>query len=236
MLSKNRIANVNGQDLRARRSRTMSSTSKRRTRSRQPRVPAGPWGVALLLLLLATTVAAAGTGTRRYQYDALGRLIRVELPNSQMIEYVYDAAGNILQTRDPVLDDDGDGVPDVSDCAPLDGSVYPGAPEINDGKDNQCAGDPGYGLVDEVAGPLLFTGSTTLSWPAQPGATIYEIARSKLPTFASGCWKSYAPTPQLEVTQNPLVGGAHYYLVRPYLPHAGSWGSNSAGVERIVCP
>ena len=59
-----------------------------------------------------------------------------------MIEYVYDAAGNILQTRDPVLDDDGDGVPDVSDCAPLDGSVYPGAPEINDGKDNQCAGDP----------------------------------------------------------------------------------------------
>jgi hypothetical protein len=35
---------------------------------------------------------------------------------------------------------DSDGVTygDACDCAPLDGYVYPGAPEVNDGVDNQC--------------------------------------------------------------------------------------------------
>jgi YD repeat-containing protein len=212
----------------------MSLTSKLEARSRRPRIPGGGWGAALLLVLLATTASVAGT--TRYQYDPLGRLVRVELPNGHMIEYVYDPAGNILQTRDPVLDDDGDGDPNVSDCDPDDPTVHPGAPEINDGKDNQCPGDPGYGLVDEIMGPLVFDSETMLSWPGQQGATMYEIARSKLRTFASGCWKSYSPETALEVTQAPAVGEGHYYLVRPYMPYAGSWGANSAGSGRTVCP
>jgi hypothetical protein len=40
------------------------------------------------------------------------------------------------------------------DCKDDDANKYPGAPEIVDGKDNQCPGDPGYCLVDE-GGPLF---------------------------------------------------------------------------------
>jgi hypothetical protein len=39
-------------------------------------------------------------------------------------------------------DDDGDGDPDESDCAPLDSSCAAGKAEVCDGKDNDCNGDP----------------------------------------------------------------------------------------------
>jgi len=48
-----------------------------------------------------------------------------------------------VEDEEPV-DTDGDGVPDVDDCDPYDASVYPGAPELADGLDNDCDG-----VVDE---------------------------------------------------------------------------------------
>jgi YD repeat-containing protein len=52
--------------------------------------------LAVACLLLAFSVAA---GTERYDYDPLGRLIRYVDSDGQVTEYVYDAAGNILEVR-----------------------------------------------------------------------------------------------------------------------------------------
>ncbi len=45
------------------------------------------------------TVASVHAADEVYKYDALGRLIRVELPDSTNIDYVLDAAGNRVQKK-----------------------------------------------------------------------------------------------------------------------------------------
>ena len=89
-----------------------------------------------------------------------------------------------------VLDADADTTTCTVDCDDSDPSVYPGALEINDGQDNQCPGGAGYGLIDETSGDSGFhtPGSQSeYSWPAQNGATGYEVARATSPDFGAGC-------------------------------------------------
>jgi hypothetical protein len=124
-----------------------------------------------------------------------------------------------------------------TDCDDADPHAYPNAPEINDGKDNQCPGDLGYGLVDEISGVSGFlnpTDNSIYSWPAQFGATIYEVARSTSPDFLANCTTRSVSSPSWSDPQTPPTGVCFYYLVRALTPHAGSWGASSAGVEETV--
>ena len=61
----------------------------------------GPFPAAFLCAV-ACLVGAIGSaelnaGEERYDYDALGRLVRVIDEQGRVMQYVYDAAGNILQ-------------------------------------------------------------------------------------------------------------------------------------------
>jgi hypothetical protein len=126
------------------------------------------------------------------------------------------------------------------DCDDFDPDIYPGAPELNDGKDNQCDGDLGYGSVDELSGVVGFSNPLDkheLSWPAQSLATGYQVARADDPEFLVGAICSTTATAAWSDGDLPSEWGVFYYLVRPFTPYLGSWGQTSARVERtLVCP
>lgn len=50
-------------------------------------------------LMVAVSSSSALAGTERFDYDPLGRLIRVIDEKGRITEYVYDPAGNILEVR-----------------------------------------------------------------------------------------------------------------------------------------
>ena len=125
------------------------------------------------------------------------------------------------------------------DCDDADASTYPNAPEVNDGLDNQCAGEPGHGLIDELSGKLGFFTSASkayLTWPPQFDATSYEVVRATSPDFASGCTPFVSSDAFIVDEEVPAGGGRFYYLARPLAPHAGSFGIRSDGTPREVCP
>jgi hypothetical protein len=126
------------------------------------------------------------------------------------------------------------------DCDDTDAHTYRSAVEINDGKDNECPGDAGYGIVDEVDGTVGFVNpgdKASIAWPPQGGATAYQVARSTDPAFAGGCTSFISGAAAVSDPASPFEGEAFYYVVRATAPHVGSWGSTSAGVERTTgCP
>lgn len=56
-------------------------------------------GAALCASLLSLTPATVLAGTTSYQYDTLGRVVKVTYPDAKQICYTYDAAGNRTQVK-----------------------------------------------------------------------------------------------------------------------------------------
>jgi N-acetylneuraminic acid mutarotase len=154
-------------------------------------------------------------------------------------------------------DDDGDGVGTTAvqqlacdqpfgfaatagDCDDANAAAYPGAAEINDSLDNQCPGDPGYGVVDEISGMCGFTDPGdrgAFCWVPQSGAVSYDVDRSTSPSFSSGCTTSNTTASCWSPADDPAPGVAQFLIVRASAPHVGSWGQDSTGVERHpICP
>jgi hypothetical protein len=110
------------------------------------------------------------------------------------------------------------------DCDDTNSATHPGSVEVNDGEDNQCPGHYGYGIADEIESADL-TGNT-FSWSAQPGATLYQYIRSSTPDFTAGCVSGTTGDSSWTDLTVPPVGSSYQYLVRPVLPHVGSWGGS----------
>ncbi len=140
---------------------------------------------------------------------------------------------------DPDQDDsDLDGAGDACDCVPGDSRTYPGAPETTDGADNQCPGDAGFGLVDELTGMIVFEPGdpAVLSWPAQAATSLYRVVAADRSADGSppDRWCRFPATSNLAYLTGPveLPGQLRLYLVRPESPFAGSLGAGSDGAER----
>jgi hypothetical protein len=147
---------------------------------------------------------------------------------------VLDACDLCPAAPDPdQLDNDGDGHGAACECDDDQASVHPGAAELNDGQDNQCHGDGGFGIVDELEGIVRFLDPQRLAWPAQPGASGYQVAIAERPRF-TGCETAVEGGNEHMDAVIPSIGAVRYYLVRAFAPHVGSWGRDSAGIERSV--
>jgi hypothetical protein len=138
------------------------------------------------------------------------------------------------------IDNDSDGYTECDgDCNDDHYAVYFGAPEINDGVDNQCPGEVGSGMRDEIAGVSGFHNpdlKIEFSWDPQPGATSYQLVSCMTPDFTGFCYSWILSGTSYVDGGSPGPGGLFYYLVRAFEPYAGSWGTDSEGQERDVYP
>ncbi len=123
------------------------------------------------------------------------------------------------------LDDDGDLVPDLLDCAAQDSSA---------------------GVPSEVPGFTVDGGSSsTLSWDSVPTADGYDVVRGALASLASGdygaCFADDVSATSILDEELPASGTGFGYLVRGVdagCGGSGTWGADGGGLEREieVCP
>lgn len=147
--------------------------------------------------------------------------------SGDLISGPVNAAGYLSGSA--VVDVDGDGLSYCSgDCGPTDASIFPGAPEICDLRDNDC--DARVDNAPLPSGrPAMHVsrtsyGAARLEWNAVVGATGYDIVRGSGQTLRSSagdfgvattsCLGDAASSTLLFDTGSVVAGDAAWYLVR----------------------
>lgn len=137
-------------------------------------------------------------------------------PNADQIDTDLDGAGNAC---DP--EDDGDGIADAADCAPLDATQ--GRPQ-----------DPAELRLSKT--PTL----TRLDWEDLVTADTYEVTRGALGSLGAGSYgpclaSGLATSAYDDASTGPAPGAGYEYLVRGRDAGCGGrgpWGYDSGGTER----
>jgi hypothetical protein len=147
------------------------------------------------------------------------------LPAEHFWKVTYNPTSLVLEVT---RDSDGDGVRDITDCAPLD----PGA----------------FAIPGEVTGDVFASDTQTFSWtstaPSSGSATVHDVMRGTLGQWPVGngagetCLGSISGSSIADPTPPP-AGGGFYYLVRGRNAcGSGTYGFATSGAERTPtsCP
>ena len=145
--------------------------------------------------------------------------------NPSQIDTDLDGSGDACD-----LDDDGDGVDDTADCAPLDAG-FSAAP-----------GDVTGLRIERATGT-----DVEVSWIAEPSATHYDLAGGlllDLPVDGSvvnaACLADdITGLSMLDTRGNPPSNDAHYFILRAEHTCRGVYGFGVGGTERVpaaACP
>jgi uncharacterized repeat protein (TIGR01451 family) len=138
-----------------------------------------------------------------------------------------DASSSSVSVLDPAADDDGDGVSNSTDCAPLDGGAHAVPVEA-----------PGFAFQDRIH----------FSWTSlasQAGAgTVYDVMRGSLSDFPVGgaselCLADGVAEASSNDAQVPPAGSGYRYLVRgANACGTGVYGFRSNGAQETsaACP
>jgi YD repeat-containing protein len=159
-----------------------------------------------LLVMAWNVLACAGAfaAEERYDYDALGRLIRVIDEQGRVTEYVYDASGNITQVT---------GTGPGSAQAPVVISIAPTSVPRNRAKTLQVTGtgfqgarvlasDPALDISNVSISPTGITFTLTVSPTAGLGNQTITVANA---VGSAQATIGVLPAPTYIVTPNPLV-------------------------------
>ena len=155
--------------------------------------------LALVFGVLACT-ATAHAAQERYDYDALGRLIRVIDEQGRVTEYVYDAAGNILQVT---------GAGAGSAQAPAISAITPSSVRRNRQKTLQVTGSGLQGVRVSADDPTL----DILHLSVSPTSVTFTLAVSNAATLGNHTltFANAAGSAQATITVAPAIA----YVITP---------------------
>jgi len=170
-----------------------------------------------------------GTPAPALQRQRAHKRVRTASPRDNSIDYAVGAPGAIDETNLARPDDDGDGIPNITDCAPADAGAYVAPLEV------------AIVLVDRIADGL--GGFTTgITWNGQSllvgPATVYDVVVQDLsgsatppPYTTAVCLApDLAAAAATDPAAEPFEGAARIYLARATnVCAAGTYGNFNPG-------